>query len=83
MKVKSYAIPTEYPLTTALIDLQINGKGYEIGFVSFRNECILSVYDDRGCDVVFATHEIMLPDFQKYIYIYTIFENPQIFFEIY
>ena len=49
----------------------------------FRNECILSVYDDRGCDVVFATHEIMLPDFQKYIYIYTIFENPQIFFEIY
>ena len=43
----------------SLIDLQINGKGHQIGFVSFRNECILSVYDDRGCDVVFATHEKM------------------------
>ena len=29
----------------------------EIGLVSFANECILSVYDDRGCDVVFACHE--------------------------
>ena len=28
-----------------------------VGFVSFRNECILSIYDDRGCDIVFATHE--------------------------
>ena len=28
-----------------------------VGFVSFENECILSIYDDRGCDVVFATHE--------------------------
>ena len=30
-----------------------------VGFVSFRNECILSIYDDRGCDIVFATHEKM------------------------
>lgn len=29
----------------------------EIGLVSFANECILSVYDHRGCDVVFASHE--------------------------
>ena len=28
-----------------------------VGFVSFKNVCILSIYDDRGCDVVFATHE--------------------------
>lgn len=28
-----------------------------VGFVSFENECILSIYDDRGCDVVFATYE--------------------------
>lgn len=26
-----------------------------VSLVSFANECILSVYDDRGCDIVFAT----------------------------
>ena len=30
-----------------------------VGFVSFETECILSIYDDRGCDIVFATHEKM------------------------
>ena len=30
-----------------------------VGLVSFENECILSIYDDRGCDIVFATHEKM------------------------
>ena len=30
-----------------------------VGFVSFENESILSIYDDRGCDIVFATHEKM------------------------
>ena len=30
-----------------------------VGFVSFANECIFSIYDDRGCDVVFATYEKM------------------------
>ena len=29
----------------------------DMSFVSFENECILSIYDDRGCDIVFATHE--------------------------
>lgn len=43
----------------ALIDRQVNGKGYEIGFVSFENECIMSVYDDRGCDIVFADKDKM------------------------
>lgn len=32
-------------------------NGHEVSFVSFENECIFSVYDDRGCDVVFMTHE--------------------------
>jgi hypothetical protein len=29
----------------------------EISLVSFANECILSVYDHRGCDIVFAVPE--------------------------
>ena len=38
-----------------LIQRQISGEDeHEISFVSFRNECIISVYDDRGCDIVFA-----------------------------
>ena len=37
----------------------MSGKGHEVGVVSFQNECIMSVYDDRGCDIVFATHEKM------------------------
>lgn len=32
-------------------------NGHEVSFVSFENECIFSVYDDRGCDVVFMTRE--------------------------
>jgi hypothetical protein len=30
-----------------------------VHFVSFENECILSIYDHRGCDIVFATKEKM------------------------
>ena len=41
----------------ALLKQEIQGKGLEVGFVSFENECIFSVYDDRGCDVVFMTQE--------------------------
>ena len=29
----------------------------DISVVSFRSECIFSVYDDRGCDIVFAVPE--------------------------
>ncbi len=43
----------------SMLDRQINWNGYAIGFVSFKNECIMSVYDDRGCDVCFATREKM------------------------
>lgn len=42
----------------ALIEQQLTlDTDLEIGLVSFENECILSVYDDRGCDVVFAVPE--------------------------
>ena len=43
-----------------LIDQEIHVvNGHEVSFVSFENECIFSVYDDRGCDVVFMTHDKM------------------------
>lgn len=42
-----------------LIDQEINGNGHNVGLVSFSNECVFSVYDVRGCDIVFATHEKM------------------------
>lgn len=40
-----------------IIERQITENGYDISFVSTRNECILSIYDDRGCDVFFAAEE--------------------------
>lgn len=43
-----------------LIRKQIdNEENCEVSLVSFENECILSVYDDRGCDIVFASYEKM------------------------
>lgn len=33
--------------------------------VSFENECIFSVYDDRGCDIVFAEKEKYAEYFEK------------------
>lgn len=40
-----------------LIRNEIFWTGHEISFVSWENECIFSVYDDRGCDIVFMTRE--------------------------
>lgn len=41
-----------------LIEKQIaDENNSEVSLVSFKNECILSVYDDRGCDIVFSTRE--------------------------
>jgi hypothetical protein len=37
----------------------------DIGFVSFENDCILSIYDDRGCDVIFANEEKFLEFYDK------------------
>ena len=50
---------------SALIDIEFGPYGHEVSFVSFENECILSVYDDRGCDIVFATHEKMNAFYHK------------------
>lgn len=41
-----------------VINSQIDGsENALIHFVSFENECILSGYDDRGCDIVFFDKE--------------------------
>ena len=40
-----------------LLRRQLRDEGLDISLVSFANECILSVYDDRGCDIVFASRE--------------------------
>ena len=58
-RIVCYADPQTEIDHAALVDMQINERGYDIGLVSFENECILSVYDDRGCDVVFFTWEKM------------------------
>lgn len=34
-------------------------NGHEVSFVSFEHECIFSIYDDRGCDIVFMTYDKM------------------------
>lgn len=45
----------------ALINGQIDSEdNSEVSLVSLKNECIMSVYDDRGCDIVFATYEKMI-----------------------
>ncbi len=48
-----------------LIEQEIRWEGHEVSFVSFTNECIFSVYDDRGCDVVFMTHEKLRDFYHK------------------
>ena len=40
-------------------------KNPQISFVSYKNECIMSIYDDRGCDIVFADKEKMREFFDK------------------
>ncbi len=40
-------------------------KNPQISFVSYKNECIMSIYDDRGCDIVFADKEKMREFFEK------------------
>ena len=40
-------------------------NGHEVSFVSFENECIFSVYDDRGCDIVFMTHDKLKAFYSK------------------
>ena len=40
-------------------------NGHEVSFVSFEHECIFSIYDDRGCDVVFMTHDKLKEFYNK------------------
>lgn len=49
-----------------LIFSQIHGiHAHDVGFVSFENECIFSIYDDRGCDIVFMTHNKLKEFYHK------------------
>ena len=61
-----------------LLRRQITERGaHEIGLVSFANDCILSVYDDRGCDVVFASAakmKAMYPALEPYFLAYDLAE---------
>ena len=49
---------TKYPYKKRAIE-NFPWGSRTVHFVSFENECILSIYDDRGCDIVFATKEKM------------------------
>ena len=49
----------------ALLRNEIFWEGYEVSFLSFENECIFSVYDDRGCDIVFMTREKLREFYHK------------------
>lgn len=40
-----------------LLPKAYRGLKADISLVSEKNECLMFVYDDRGCDIVFATHE--------------------------
>lgn len=58
-----------------IIKKHISVQHKKIHFVSFENECILSIYDDRGCDIVFATKEKMREFYYKledYLLVYDI-----------
>ena len=54
----------DYPYKKRVLK-QLGWFDRRIHFVSFENECILSVYDDRGCDIVFATQEKLREFYDK------------------
>jgi hypothetical protein len=56
-RVVSYRDTQDFPVHRLIRRCIWEQQLAPVGFVSFRNECILSIYDDRGCDIVFATHE--------------------------
>ena len=55
---------SKYPYKKRAIE-NFSWERRTVHFVSFENECILSIYDDRGCDVVFATKEKMREFYDK------------------
>ena len=56
-RVVSYRDTEDFPVHCLIRRCIWEQQLAPVGFVSFENECILSIYDDRGCDIVFATHE--------------------------
>ena len=58
-RVVSYRDTEDFPVQRFIRRCIWEQQLAPVGFVSFRNECILSIYDDRGCDIVFATQEKM------------------------
>ena len=48
-----------------LLRNEIFWEGHEVSFISFENECIFSVYDDWGCDIVFMTREKLREFYHK------------------
>lgn len=56
-RVVSYRDTEDFPVQRLIRRCIWEQQLTPVGFVSFENECILSIYDDRGCDIVFATHE--------------------------
>lgn len=58
-RVVSYRDTQDFPVHRLIRRCIWEQQLVPVGFVPFRNECILSIYDDRGCDIVFAAHEKM------------------------
>ena len=54
----------KYPYKKRIVE-NFLWAGRVVHFVSFENECILSIYDNRGCDIVFATKEKMCAFYPK------------------
>lgn len=54
----------KYPYKKRVIE-NFSWGSRTVHFASFTNECILSIYDDRGCDIVFATKEKMREFYDK------------------
>ena len=48
-----------------IMDEEIDERGFGAGLVSYASECVLWVYDGRGCDVVFASPESMLACYDR------------------
>lgn len=60
--VRDYKINYKKLIKQNIIAYHINSP---ISFVSYENECIMSIYDDRGCDIVFANKEKMREFFTR------------------
>ena len=72
-------------LIRRLVRVDFGGAGaLDMSFVSFENECVLSIYDDRGCDIVFATKEKyrqFYPLLAQYLFAYDLEEMKRRFEE--